>query len=91
MPAMSPTPDALLLISAVALSVPVWRIFSPVRGCVEPEETAREKAGTSCGGIKRIHHRGALIKVLDKPHLDLTTALGRGNLVEPAGAIVRQP
>jgi DNA-binding NarL/FixJ family response regulator len=28
--------------------------------------------------IKRIHDRGALIKVLDKPHLDLTTPLGRG-------------
>lgn len=28
--------------------------------------------------IKRIHARGALIKVLDKPHLDLTTPLGRG-------------
>jgi DNA invertase Pin-like site-specific DNA recombinase len=28
--------------------------------------------------IKRIHDRGALIKVLDKPHLDLTTPLARG-------------
>jgi DNA invertase Pin-like site-specific DNA recombinase len=28
--------------------------------------------------IERINARGALIKVLDKPHLDLTTALGRG-------------
>jgi DNA invertase Pin-like site-specific DNA recombinase len=28
--------------------------------------------------IERIHARGALIKVLDKPHLDLTTAIGRG-------------
>ena len=28
--------------------------------------------------IERIHTRGALIKVLDKPHLDLTTPLGRG-------------
>lgn len=28
--------------------------------------------------IKRIHARGALIKVLDKPHLDLTTPIGRG-------------
>jgi hypothetical protein len=28
--------------------------------------------------IKRIHDRGALIKVLDKPHHDLTKALGRG-------------
>src|SRR5262245_18066794 len=28
--------------------------------------------------IKRINNRGALIKVLDKPHLDLTTPLGRG-------------
>ena len=28
--------------------------------------------------IKRINDRGALIKVLDKPHLDLTTPLGRG-------------
>ena len=28
--------------------------------------------------IERIHARGALIKVLDKPHLDLTTPLGRG-------------
>lgn len=28
--------------------------------------------------IERIHARGALIKVLDKPYLDLTTTLGRG-------------
>lgn len=28
--------------------------------------------------IDRVAKRGALIKVLDKPHLDLTTALGRG-------------
>jgi DNA invertase Pin-like site-specific DNA recombinase len=28
--------------------------------------------------IERIHARGALIKVLDKPHLDLTTPLCRG-------------
>ena len=30
------------------------------------------------GLIERIAKRGALIKVLDKPHLDLTTPLGRG-------------
>lgn len=28
--------------------------------------------------IEQIHARGAFIKVLDKPHLDLTTPLGRG-------------
>jgi DNA invertase Pin-like site-specific DNA recombinase len=28
--------------------------------------------------IERIHARDALIKVLDKPHLDLTTPIGRG-------------
>jgi DNA invertase Pin-like site-specific DNA recombinase len=28
--------------------------------------------------IERINARGALIKVLDKPHLDLTAPLGRG-------------
>jgi DNA invertase Pin-like site-specific DNA recombinase len=28
--------------------------------------------------IERIHTRGAMIKVLDKPHLDLTTPIGRG-------------
>jgi DNA invertase Pin-like site-specific DNA recombinase len=28
--------------------------------------------------IERIHTRGALLKVLDKPHLDLTTPIGRG-------------
>ena len=28
--------------------------------------------------IERINTRGALIKVLDKPHLDLTTPIGRG-------------
>jgi DNA invertase Pin-like site-specific DNA recombinase len=28
--------------------------------------------------IERIHSRGALLKVLDKPHLDLTTPIGRG-------------
>src|ERR1044072_7128729 len=30
--------------------------------------------------IERIHARGALVKVLDKPHLDLTTPIGRGFL-----------
>ena len=28
--------------------------------------------------IERIHSRGCFVKVLDKPHLDLTTPLGRG-------------
>jgi DNA invertase Pin-like site-specific DNA recombinase len=28
--------------------------------------------------IDRIHKRGALIKVLDKPHLDLTSTINRG-------------
>jgi DNA invertase Pin-like site-specific DNA recombinase len=28
--------------------------------------------------IERIHARGAMIKVLDKPHLVLTTPIGRG-------------
>src|SRR5215470_2985296 len=28
--------------------------------------------------IERIHARGALLKVLDKPYLDLTTPIGRG-------------
>src|SRR5262249_25955443 len=28
--------------------------------------------------IERIHARAAMIKVLDKPHLDLTTPIGRG-------------
>jgi DNA invertase Pin-like site-specific DNA recombinase len=28
--------------------------------------------------IERIHKRGSLLKVLDKPHLDLTTPIGRG-------------
>ncbi len=28
--------------------------------------------------IERIHKRGCLLKVLDKPHLDLTTPIGRG-------------
>ena len=28
--------------------------------------------------IERINARGALVKVLDKPHLDLTTPIGRG-------------
>jgi Site-specific recombinases, DNA invertase Pin homologs len=30
--------------------------------------------------IERINARGALVKVLDKPHLDLTTLLGRAFL-----------
>jgi DNA invertase Pin-like site-specific DNA recombinase len=30
--------------------------------------------------IERINARGALVKALDKPHLDLTTPLGRGSL-----------
>jgi DNA invertase Pin-like site-specific DNA recombinase len=29
--------------------------------------------------IERINARGALVKVLDKPHLDLTTPLGRAS------------
>ncbi|QDG74386.1 recombinase family protein [Labrenzia sp. PHM005] len=33
------------------------------------------------GIMQRIADRGALIKVLDKPHLDLTTPIGRGLLV----------
>ena len=28
--------------------------------------------------IERINKRGSLLKVLDKPHLDLTTPIGRG-------------
>jgi hypothetical protein len=32
--------------------------------------------------IERIHARGAMIKVLDKPHLDLTTPIGRGFIVK---------
>lgn len=28
--------------------------------------------------IERIYARGALVKLLDKPHLDLTTPIGRG-------------
>jgi DNA invertase Pin-like site-specific DNA recombinase len=31
--------------------------------------------------IERIHVRGAMIKVLDKPHLDLTQPIGRGFIV----------
>ena len=30
--------------------------------------------------LERVHARGALVKVLDKPHLDLTTAFGKGLL-----------
>lgn len=30
--------------------------------------------------IKRIHDRGSLVRVLDKPHLDLTTPFGKGLL-----------
>jgi DNA invertase Pin-like site-specific DNA recombinase len=30
--------------------------------------------------MQRVHARGAAIKVLDKPHLDLTTAIGQGFL-----------
>ena len=30
--------------------------------------------------FERINARGALGKVLDKPHLDLTTPLGRGSI-----------
>lgn len=30
------------------------------------------------GIIERVHARGAFVKALDKPHLDLTTPLGRG-------------
>jgi DNA invertase Pin-like site-specific DNA recombinase len=31
--------------------------------------------------MQRVHARGAAIRVLDKPHLDLTTAIGKGFLV----------
>jgi DNA invertase Pin-like site-specific DNA recombinase len=30
--------------------------------------------------MERVHRRGAFVKVLDKPHLDLTTPVGRGLL-----------
>src|SRR6476619_271572 len=30
--------------------------------------------------MQRVHARGAAVKVLDKPHLDLTTAIGKGFL-----------
>jgi DNA invertase Pin-like site-specific DNA recombinase len=30
--------------------------------------------------MQRVHARGAAIKVLDKPHLDLTTKIGQGFL-----------
>jgi DNA invertase Pin-like site-specific DNA recombinase len=30
--------------------------------------------------MQKVHARGAAVKVLDKPHLDLTTAIGRGIL-----------
>jgi DNA invertase Pin-like site-specific DNA recombinase len=30
--------------------------------------------------IEQLHQRGALIKVLDKPHLDLTSTIGKGFL-----------
>jgi DNA invertase Pin-like site-specific DNA recombinase len=30
--------------------------------------------------LERVHQRGALVKVLDKPHLDLTSAFGKGLL-----------
>src|SRR6188474_1831154 len=30
--------------------------------------------------MERIHARGAFVRVLDKPHLDLTTPIGRGFL-----------
>jgi DNA invertase Pin-like site-specific DNA recombinase len=30
--------------------------------------------------MQRVHERGAVIKVLDKPHLDLTTKIGQGFL-----------
>ena len=30
--------------------------------------------------MQRVHSRGAAIKVLDKPHLDLTTKIGQGFL-----------
>ncbi|WP_226581572.1 recombinase family protein [Acuticoccus sediminis] len=42
-----------------------------------------DRATRSMGGInimQRIAERGAAIKVLDKPHLDLTTPIGRGFL-----------
>jgi DNA invertase Pin-like site-specific DNA recombinase len=32
--------------------------------------------------IERIHARGAMIKVLDKPHLALTTPIGRGFIAQ---------
>ena len=34
--------------------------------------------------MQRVHARGAAIKVLDKPHLDLTTKIGQGFLAYPS-------
>jgi DNA invertase Pin-like site-specific DNA recombinase len=35
--------------------------------------------------MERVHHRGAFIKVLDRPGLDLTTPMGRGVLAMLSG------
>ena len=62
------------------IKISIGRLPPCVRGC---DEIYREKV--SGKSIKnrpeletRINRRGCLLKVLDKPHLDLTTPLGRG-------------
>jgi DNA invertase Pin-like site-specific DNA recombinase len=40
--------------------------------------SSRRQTRTYSRAIDRIHKREALIKVLDKPHLDLTSAINRG-------------
>ena len=41
--------------------------------------------------IERIHARGAMIKVLDKPHLDLTTSIGRAAARKLGARFGRKP
>jgi Resolvase, N terminal domain len=57
----------------------IWRATRVVIGHVVAEwDRATRSMFDGIHLIERINARGALIKVLDKPHLDLTTPLGRG-------------
>jgi DNA invertase Pin-like site-specific DNA recombinase len=56
--------------------------FTPISRQL-PSATACSSLASMFDGIaimQRVHARGAFVKVLDKPHLDLTTPLGRGFL-----------
>ena len=62
-----------------------------VQKCTEIVRAAYDASGASAEDCSPPPgHRGALIKVLDKPHLDLTTPLGRGFILSAMAEDERQ-